>query len=75
MQKITIMDSFNDFTISKQLHYAIEDLGFEKLDILSQRGIGHINDCAKLVLKNKGKEIDVHRVQEFKKDKKVNSYE
>ncbi len=30
MQKITIMDSFNDFTISKQLHYAIEDLGFEK---------------------------------------------
>jgi len=24
------MDSFNDFTISKQLHYAIDDLGFEK---------------------------------------------
>ena len=25
-----MMDSFNDFTISKQLHYAIDDLGFEK---------------------------------------------
>ena len=30
MQKLTTMDSFNDFTISKQLHYAIDDLGFEK---------------------------------------------
>ena len=25
-----MMDSFNDLTISKQLHYAIDDLGFEK---------------------------------------------
>jgi error-prone DNA polymerase len=49
-----------------------EDLRFEKLDILSQRGIGHINDCADLVLKNKGKKIDVHKVQEFKSDEKVN---
>ncbi len=52
--------------------YVAEDLGFEKLDILSQRGIGHIHDCAELVLHNKGKKIDVHRVQEFKLDKEVN---
>jgi DNA-directed DNA polymerase III PolC len=52
--------------------YIAEDLRFEKLDILSQRGIGHINDCADLVLKNKGKKIDVHKVQEFKSDEKVN---
>ncbi len=48
--------------------YVAEDLRFEKLDILSQRGIGHINDTVGLVLKNKGKKIDVHRVQEFKHD-------
>jgi len=30
LQQILIMDSFTDFTISKQLQYAIEDLGFEK---------------------------------------------
>ncbi len=30
MQQIITMDSFTDFTISNQLHYAIEDLGFEK---------------------------------------------
>lgn len=52
--------------------YVAEELRFEKLDILSQRGIGHINDCTQLVLENKGKKIDVHRVQEFKCDKEVN---
>jgi DNA-directed DNA polymerase III PolC len=52
--------------------YVAETLRFEKLDILSQRGIGHINDCAELVLRNKKKKIDVHRVEEFKKDPKVN---
>ncbi len=52
--------------------YVAQDLRFEKLDILSQRGIGHINDCAELVLKNKGKKIDVHRVKDFKTDKEVN---
>lgn len=52
--------------------YAAEDLRFEKLDILSQRGIGHINDTVELVQKNQGKKIDVHRVQEFICDKLVN---
>ena len=52
--------------------YVAETLRFEKLDILSQRGIGHINDCAELVLQNKKKKIDVHRVAEFKKDHAVN---
>ncbi len=52
--------------------YVAENLRFEKLDILSQRGIGHINDCTQLVLENKGKKIDVHRVEEFKYDTEVN---
>ncbi len=52
--------------------YVAENLRFEKLDILSQRGIGHINDCAELVLRNKKKKIDVHQAEKFKKDTKVN---
>lgn len=52
--------------------YVAENLRFEKLDILSQRGIGHINDCAELVLQNKKKKIDVHRITEFKQNKEVN---
>jgi DNA polymerase-3 subunit alpha len=48
--------------------YLAEDIGFEKLDILSQRGIGHIKDAAEIILKNRGKKIDVHDVDTFKKD-------
>jgi DNA polymerase-3 subunit alpha len=51
--------------------YVAEDLGFEKLDILSQRGIGHIKECAEIVRYNQGVEVDVHRVDQFKKDPQV----
>ena len=51
--------------------YVAEDLGYEKLDILSQRGIGHIHECAAIVFENRGLKIDVHRVSEFKKDEKA----
>lgn len=51
--------------------YVAEDLGFEKLDILSQRGLGHIKECADIILENRGITIDVHRVQDFKKDEQV----
>jgi DNA-directed DNA polymerase III PolC len=52
--------------------YVAEDIGFEKLDILSQRGIAHIQEGAELVMQNKGKKIDVHRIQDFKKDPEIN---
>lgn len=40
------------------MHIA-EDIGFEKFDILSQRGIGHINDSIKLIKKNRGINVDI----------------
>ncbi len=52
--------------------YLAEDIGFEKLDILSQRGITHINECADIVLQNRGIKIDVHEVEKFKNDPDVN---
>ncbi len=51
--------------------YVAEDLGFEKLDILSQRGIGHIRDAADIIYENKGIRIDIHDVEHFKQDAKV----
>ncbi|MFZ4520658.1 MAG: DNA polymerase III subunit alpha [Bacteroidales bacterium] len=51
--------------------YVAEDIGFEKLDILSQRGIGHIYEAAELVKKNRGISVDVHQVSLFKEDEKV----
>jgi len=51
--------------------YIAEDIGFEKLDILSQRGIGHIKDCTQIVLQNKGVDIDIHQVEKFMEDELV----
>lgn len=48
--------------------YLAEDIGFEKLDILSQRGIGHIKDAAEIIYKNQGIKVDIHEVQKFKTD-------
>lgn len=40
------------------MHVA-EEIGFEKFDILSQRGIGHIDDSVKLIEKNQGIKVDI----------------
>ena len=54
--------------------YTAEEIGFEKLDILSQRGIGHIKESAEIILRNRGINVDVHAVQKFKNDEKVKEY-
>jgi DNA-directed DNA polymerase III PolC len=54
--------------------YTAEEIGFEKLDILSQRGIGHIKESAEIILRNRGIDVDVHAVQKFKSDEKVKEY-
>ena len=51
--------------------YIAEEMGFEKLDILSQRGIGHIKEAVEIIIANGGKEIDIHRVDQFFTDEKV----
>jgi len=53
--------------------YTSEDIGFEKFDILSQRGLGHIADCVKLIKENKQLDIDIHNTKEFKEDPKLNT--
>jgi DNA-directed DNA polymerase III PolC len=52
--------------------YVAESIGYEKLDILSQRGIGHINESVNIIRKNKGIKVDVHQISKFKLDPKVN---
>ena len=51
--------------------YVAEDINFEKLDILSQRGIGHIKEAAEVAEKNKGEKVDVHDIPKFKEDERV----
>ncbi len=59
------------FPVTQWDMHTAEAIGFEKLDILSQRGIGHIGEAAEIIRKNRGKQVDVHATQRFKKDPQV----
>ena len=54
--------------------YTAEEIGFEKLDILSQRGIGHIRESAEIIMRNQSVDIDVHAIHKFKNDPLVKEY-
>lgn len=54
--------------------HTAEEIGFEKFDILSQRGIGSINDAVKLIRKNKGVQVDIRNTSISKNDKQCNEY-
>jgi DNA-directed DNA polymerase III PolC len=53
------------------MHIA-EDIGFEKFDILSQRGLGTIDDTVKLVEKNRGIKVDITDVSISKNEATCN---
>ncbi len=57
-------------TTQWDMHIA-DDLGFEKLDILSQRGIGHIKEAVDIIRENRGEDVDVHQVERFFQDEQV----
>ncbi|MBP8959887.1 MAG: DNA polymerase III subunit alpha [Bacteroidales bacterium] len=54
--------------------YTAEEIGFEKLDILSQRGIGHIRESVEIIRRNRNVEVDVFDVEKFKNDQGVKEY-
>jgi DNA-directed DNA polymerase III PolC len=62
------------FPVAQFDMHVAEDVGLYKYDILGQRGLGKIKDALQLVYKNnKGiAPIDIHDVQRFIKDEKVN---
>lgn len=55
------------------MHIA-EDIGFEKFDILSQRGIGHIDDSVKLIEKNRGIRVNIRDTTLSKDEALANTY-
>ncbi len=48
--------------------FVAEQVGLYKLDILSQRGLGHIREAIRLVQQNKNISINIHEIEKFKKD-------
>lgn len=59
------------FTTSQIDMFIAEKIGLFKLDILSQRGLGHIKETLELVKQNQNISIDIHDVEKFKKDPNV----
>ncbi|HRB79309.1 MAG TPA: DNA polymerase III subunit alpha [Niabella sp.] len=53
--------------------FSAEDVGLNKFDILSQRGLGHIRDCLSLIKQNKGISVNIHDIAAFKKDERIKS--
>ena len=53
--------------------YEAEKIGYDKYDILSQRGIGHIKEAVRLVELNQQRTIDIHKVKDFMKDPNLNA--
>jgi DNA polymerase-3 subunit alpha len=51
--------------------FIAEKIGLYKLDILSQRGLGHIKETLEIVRKNWQISINIHEIEKFKSDPKV----
>lgn len=51
-----------------------EDIGLEKFDILSQRGLGTINDTVELIKKSKGIDVDIRDTSISKDEAVCNQY-
>ncbi len=59
--------------IQFDMHVA-EDIGFEKFDILSQRGLGTIYDTVQLIEKNRGIRVDIRDTNISKNEAMANEY-
>jgi len=51
--------------------FIAEDIGINKFDILSQRGLGHIKECLGLIKKNKGIDVNIHDFKNFRNDEAI----
>jgi len=54
--------------------HTAEDIGLEKFDILSQRGIGHIDDSVKLIEKNRGIRLNIRDTSISKNEIQCNKF-
>ncbi|MEP6949972.1 MAG: DNA polymerase III subunit alpha [Ginsengibacter sp.] len=60
-----------NFTGVQMDMFTAEDIGINKFDILSQRGLGHIKECLRLIKENKGVDVDIHNFKKFRNDEGI----
>ena len=52
--------------------FTSEEIGLNKYDILSQRGLGHIREALRLIKLNRNIDINIHDTRKLKNDAKIN---
>jgi DNA polymerase III alpha subunit len=60
-----------NFVTSQIDMFLAEKIGMFKLDVLSQRGLGHIRETMEIVRKNQQLSINIHDIDSFKNDPRV----
>lgn len=60
-----------NFTGVQMDMFTAEDIGINKFDILSQRGLGHIKECLQLIKKNKGIDVNINDFKNFRNDEAI----
>lgn len=60
------------FPISQFDMHVAEDIKMDKLDILSQRGLGHIKSAMELIKHNRNITVDINHFDQFKQDPTLN---
>jgi DNA polymerase-3 subunit alpha len=63
-----------EFPIVQFDMYTAEDIGLEKFDILSQRGLGTIKDSVKLIEEKRGITVNIEDTRISKNESKCNDY-
>ncbi len=51
--------------------FVAENIGLNKFDILSQRGLGHIKESLRLIKENQGIDVNIHAFKKFRNDEAI----
>lgn len=65
---VTLFMPPKGFATAQMDMFVAEDIGMNKFDILSQRGLGHIKESLRLIKANKGHDVNIHDFENFRKD-------
>jgi DNA-directed DNA polymerase III PolC len=59
------------FATTQMDMFVAENIGINKFDVLSQRGLGHIKESLRLIKANKGIDVNIHDFQNFRHDPEI----
>jgi DNA polymerase-3 subunit alpha len=59
------------FATTQMDMFVAENIGINKFDILSQRGLGHIKESLRLIKANKGIDVNIHDFQNFRHNEAI----